>query len=99
MYSRTGQCALREKMRLHFQAFDENAYADNSKADKREWSSLLEEYKSLRTATEILFSTFDKEQLETAGIASGKSVYVLGIGFIIVGHINHHVNIIKERYL
>ena len=98
VFSYRAMCIAR-KDETPLPSFDENAYADNSKADKREWASLLEEYKSLRIATEILFSTFDKDQLETAGTASGKSVYVLGIGFIIVGHINHHVNVIRERYL
>jgi hypothetical protein len=80
-------------------SFDENIYADNSKADKRDWSDLVEEFKTVRRGTEILFRSFDKEQLETAGIASGKSNYVLGIGYILAGHVNHHMRIIKERYL
>jgi uncharacterized damage-inducible protein DinB len=79
--------------------FEENDYAENSKADKRDWEDMVEEFKAVRKSTQILFNSFDKEQLETAGTASGKSNYVLGIGFIMVGHVNHHVNIIKERYL
>ncbi len=80
-------------------SFDENTYADNSKASKRDWDGMIEEFKALRKSNEIMFKTFDKQQLDTAGIASGKSVYVSAIGFIMVGHINHHVNIINERYL
>jgi hypothetical protein len=38
-----------------------------------------------------LFGSFDEEQLEASGTASGKSNYVLAIGFILVGHINHHI--------
>ena len=98
VFSYRAMCFAR-KEETPLPSFDENAYADNSKANNRDWTSMLEEYKSLRAATEIMFRSFDNEQLETAGTASGKSVYVLGIGFIIIGHINHHVNIIKERYL
>lgn len=79
--------------------FDENEYAATSKAGKRDWNEMVEEFRSLRKANEILFGSFDKKQLDTTGTASGKPVYVLGIGFILVGHINHHVNVIKERYL
>ncbi len=79
--------------------FDENDYAANSKAGQRDWNDLVDEFKSIRRSTEILFGSFDEEQLDSAGISNGKSVYVLGIGFIIAGHINHHVNVIKERYL
>jgi hypothetical protein len=79
--------------------FDENSYAANSKAEQRKWKDLVNEFRTVRQSTEILFSSFDDEQLETSGSASGKPNYVLGIGFIIAGHINHHINIIKERYL
>ena len=79
--------------------FDENNYADNAKADKRDWKDLVEEFKAVRKTTEILFGSFDQEQLETSGTASGKSNYVLALGFTIAGHVNHHVKVIKERYL
>lgn len=79
--------------------FEENEYAANSKAQKRNWDNMLEEFKAVRRSTEILFSSFDNEQLEAAGISNGKPVYVLAIGFIIAGHLTHHLNIIKERYL
>lgn len=79
--------------------FDENSYADHSKAATRDWNELVEEFKAVRQSTAILFNSFDAEQLEATGIASGKPVYVLAIGFIVVGHINHHVAVIKERYL
>jgi uncharacterized damage-inducible protein DinB len=80
-------------------SFDENSYADNAKADKRNWKEMIEEFSLLRRTTEIFFASLDTEQLETAGTASGKSMYVRGIGFIIVGHANHHLRIFRERYL
>lgn len=79
--------------------FDENDYAKNSKAGKRDWNEMVEEFSLLRHSNEIMFRSFDKIQLDMPGIASGKPVYVLGIGFILVGHITHHINILKERYL
>jgi len=79
--------------------FDENEYAVNSRATKRKWKEMVEEFKALRKSNEILFADFDKKQLDSTGSASGKPIYVLGIGFIMVGHINHHVNVIKERYM
>jgi hypothetical protein len=79
--------------------FDENSYAGNAKTAKRDWYDMLEEFKALRKSNELLFGSFDKKQSDSTGTACGKPVYVLAIGFIIVGHINHHVNVIKERYL
>ena len=42
--------------------FDENSYADNSKAVQRDWKELLEEFKIVRRSTQLLFSSFDQEQ-------------------------------------
>lgn len=79
--------------------FDENLFAQTANADKRSWNDLVEEFASLRRASEIMFASFDNEQLEASGIASENSTYVLGIGYIVAGHVNHHCGIIKERYL
>ncbi len=79
--------------------FDENTYADNSKAANRGWNEMVEEFNVVRKSTQLLFNSFDKEQLDTTGTASGKPVYVSAIGFIIAGHINHHVSVINERYI
>ncbi len=79
--------------------FDEEDYARNAKADNRSWTEMLAEFRVVRQSTEILFSSFDNEQLETSGIANGKSVYVLAIGYILAGHANHHKRVLEERYL
>ncbi len=79
--------------------FDENNYADNSKAKKRDWSEMIEELKVVRRSTEILYDSFDREQMATFGISNNNPISVSAIGFIMVGHINHHIKVIKERYL
>lgn len=79
--------------------FEENDYARAAKADQRDWNEMVDEFKTVRHASEILFGSFDEDQLQSEGIASGKPVYVEAIGFIMVGHVNHHMNIIRERYL
>jgi hypothetical protein len=98
-YSLTGRFVSRGKDATPLPSFEENDYAANAKADNRNWDDLLEEFNAVRRSTEILFASFDNEQLETAGTASGHSNYVLGIGYILAGHVTHHVNVIKERYL
>ena len=79
--------------------FDENAFAENAKADKRDWKNLVEEFKVVRMSSEYLFASFDDDQLDATGTSNNNSVYVLGIGFLLIGHCNHHKNILKERYL
>ena len=79
--------------------FEENEYAVEANATSRTLESLLNEYKSVRKATFTLFETFSEEQFLKIGNASGKDISVRAIGYIILGHELHHINIIKERYL
>jgi uncharacterized damage-inducible protein DinB len=80
-------------------SFDENIFAENSKADERKKKDLMQELATVQRSSAFLFNSFDDEQLDQSGIASGKSTYVKGIGYILVGHALHHKNILKERYL
>jgi hypothetical protein len=79
--------------------FDENMFAETSKADKRTKNDLLEELTNIQKGSALLFGSFDEEQLNQSGIANGWSIYVKAIGFIIAGHTLHHRNILLERYL
>ena len=79
--------------------FDENVFAENAKADKRDWKNLVEEFKVVRMSSEYLFASFDDDQLDATGTSNNSSVYVLGIGFLLVGHSLHHMKVLKERYL
>ena len=79
--------------------FDENLFAETAKADKRNWDDLIEEFKAVRRSSELLFGSFDEEQLDASGISNNHSNYVLGFGYITVGHTLHHMKVIKERYL
>jgi hypothetical protein len=79
--------------------FNENVFAANAKVDKRSWDDLLEELAAVNRSTELLFASFDNEQLESEGICNNNSVYVLGIGFICAGHTIHHQKVIEEKYL
>lgn len=79
--------------------FDENLFASNAKIGNRSWDKLMEELKVVRRSSELLFQSFDAEQLQSNGVSSNSPNYVLAIGFIIIGHAMHHQKIIKERYL
>lgn len=79
--------------------FNENEYAENAPCAHREWTEMNEEFKAVRRSTEILIGSLDEKALDRTGISSGKPVYVLGIGFMIPGHVEHHLKILKERYL
>lgn len=79
--------------------FDENVYAASSSAGRRMKDELIEEFDAVRKATEILFRSFDEDQLGKTGHANNNPVSVNGIGFITAGHVLHHLNVLRERYL
>jgi hypothetical protein len=80
-------------------SFDENNWAINSRAAERKWNDLVKEFRSLRKSTELLFESFNNEQLLSKGTASNHEINVLALGFVTAGHVAHHQNIIRERYL
>jgi hypothetical protein len=79
--------------------FDENLYAANSKANKRNSKDLINELGFVQKGSRLLFESFDEEQLKSEGIANKNPISVLAIGYITVGHAKHHSNILRERYL
>jgi hypothetical protein len=79
--------------------FEEDDYAASSKATLRGWHELVEELKIVRQATVLLFKSFPPNSLDNVGLANGKTITVNALGYITAGHVYHHVNIVKERYL
>ena len=80
-------------------SFDENMFAQHSHANDRNWHSLVHELCTVRSATEALFNSFNDEQYHASGAVSDYEVSVLALGYIIAGHLYHHLHIIRERYL
>ena len=79
--------------------FDENHYVDYSYAKTRTIKSLLEEYTTVRQATITLFNSFANQSLMRKGVAGAGEVSVRALGFLIIGHEKHHIDIINQRYL
>jgi uncharacterized damage-inducible protein DinB len=79
--------------------FEQDDYVPESNANLRSFENLLDEYKAVREATITLFNTFGDDVLILTGTASNSPVSVRAMGFIIIGHENHHCDVIKERYL
>ena len=80
-------------------SFDENEYANVANGDKRSIKDLLTELSVVRQSTLALFKTFSDEQLMRSGLASNNRMSVRTLGFVIIGHQNHHQQVFSERYL
>jgi len=79
--------------------FDENSYAIAAAGSERKLQEMLTELALVRQSTIMLFKSFSYEDVLKNGVASGNVASVLALGFIIIGHQNHHINVFKERYL
>ncbi|WCO03266.1 DinB family protein [Psychroserpens ponticola] len=91
--------AFARKDKTLLPGYDQDEYGITSNANKRTKQSILKEYKALRVATIALFESFTDDMLKQFGNASNNDISVRAIGFVLIGHENHHCNIIKERYL
>jgi uncharacterized damage-inducible protein DinB len=79
--------------------FEQDDYIKYGDFNKRTLKNLIEEWSYIRKSNNILFASFSEEALKRRGVANEKQITVLALLFIIVGHMNHHLDILKERYL
>lgn len=85
--------------RSHFPAFDEDAYAAASWADRRPLADLCEELSAVRRSTLLLLKSFEEETWDRRGTASGYEFTVRSLAWIMAGHSRHHRGVVTERYL
>lgn len=89
----------REMQRLDLPGFDENAFVKAAVADGLSLAGWLDFFESIRTSTKHLLRTFSKEQMLKVGQASGYTIRVDLLFFIMAGHAIHHAEVLKDRYL
>jgi hypothetical protein len=81
--------------------FDENAYAEVAGPGfrARTMESLVGDWEDARRATLSLMHSLDEEAFARVGTASGAPVSVRALAYILFGHMDHHLAVIRERYL
>jgi hypothetical protein len=78
--------------------FDENAYVPPAEFDARPLADLLREFQTLRAGTLALVEGLPAAAWDRRGQASGKSISTRAIAYILVGHVTHHLGVLRERY-
>ncbi len=79
--------------------FEEDDYVAHAHFKDRTLFSLSEEFALVRKSNLYLIQSLNEEELNRMGTANGKSMSVRALTFVMAGHVIHHTNIIKERYL
>jgi hypothetical protein len=79
-------------------AFDENDYARQSNADRRDIADLAKEMATVRDASLALVRSLDDGMLDNRGIVRAGEVTCRAQVFILAGHFQHHLVALRERY-
>ncbi|RKD12380.1 damage-inducible protein DinB [Pelobium manganitolerans] len=79
--------------------YDQDAYVASTDISQYTFSDLVDELVMLRQANLFFFKSLSESDLRKKGTANGTTVSVGALLFIIVGHIEHHFNVLRERYL
>lgn len=78
--------------------FDENLFAEMAGANQRSLEEILAELRHVRESSMYLFHSFEQAALPRTGLMFNSELPVLAIAFTIIGHQNHHLRIMEERY-
>ncbi len=79
--------------------FDEDMYAANANLTNTNTQILADEFDSVRLSNILMFKQLSEKELLLKGQTVSGEVNVLALGFMLCGHAQHHINVIKERYL
>lgn len=81
------------------EGFEQDGYIENAHSNERSFADILEEFSLLRRANMILFKNLDDAAWSRIGTANNVQVSVRALIYIMAGHIEHHLTILRERYL
>lgn len=81
------------------EGFEQDGYIATSNANNRPFAELLEEFELQRKSNLLLLKNIDDAGSQRMGTASGFPVSVRALAYISAGHVQHHVNILNDRYL
>ena len=81
------------------EAHDQEIMGTHSNANELTIEHLVNELRSVRQSTLLMFESFNKKILETNCVFFEYEMPLFSIGLTITAHQIHHFNIIQERYL
>jgi len=79
--------------------YDEDELMLNARVSDMDYNELKDLFIRSRKSTLFYFKHFSKSELAQFGKFSGLELHTEGLGYLIAGHLDHHINVLKERYL
>jgi len=78
--------------------FDQDVWAKHGNYGQLSLRELAEEFESVRRSTILLLRHLAPEAWDRRGTANTKQVTTRAVAYIMGGHAQHHLDILKERY-
>jgi uncharacterized damage-inducible protein DinB len=78
---------------------DEELYARNVDVSQRTLASLVAEFKAVRKATECFLENVTDVQSKRWCNVVTHPMTARAISYFIIGHVEHHVGVVRQRYL
>lgn len=79
--------------------FEQNDYVKESGADQLPLEDLLNEFEFLRRANILAVKGMSEEMSKRIGVASNSNISARALVYILVGHVEHHMASLHEKYL
>jgi hypothetical protein len=80
-------------------SYDQNIAIAGAEADRLPWATHVEEFRHIRRSSIDFFRNLPTEAWTRRGVASGNPFTVLSLGFMVPGHVTHHLAILRDRYV
>lgn len=78
--------------------FDENTYVELGNFNSRSVQDLAAEFKAARASNLYFIGALTDTQLLTTAISNNAPTSVRALVYVMAGHVQHHLNIVSERY-
>jgi hypothetical protein len=79
--------------------FEQNDYVRESNFDARSMQDVLNEFEFLRQADLIAVNNLTDAMVDLRGTASGFTISVRGLIYMLAGHVEHHIASLHQNYL
>lgn len=80
-------------------SFEQNVAVTGADSDRLPWAAHIAEFRSIRKASIDFFRHLPPDAWTRSGTASASPMTVLSLGYMVPGHLTHHIRILRERYL
>ena len=80
-------------------SMEQEIWSAGAESARRSLASLSEELGAVRAATLALVKSLSPTQAMRRGVASNNEVSARALAYLCAGHQEHHVRVLKERYL